>query len=44
MSCDLEKLERPRLFTDFEADYQQAHQIRIIRDAFSKIITGISGR
>jgi RNA polymerase sigma-70 factor, ECF subfamily len=36
-SCDLEKLERPKFFTDFEADYMSDHRIRIIREAFTKL-------
>lgn len=36
-SCDLEKLERPRLFTDFESDYANQDRIRIIRAAFDKL-------
>jgi RNA polymerase sigma-70 factor (ECF subfamily) len=36
-SCDLEKLERPRFFSDFEADYLNADQIRLVRSAFIKL-------
>jgi len=36
-SCDLEKLERPRFFTDFEANYMSDDRIRIIRQAFTKL-------
>lgn len=36
-SCDLEKLERPRFFTDFEANYMSEEKIRIIRQAFTKL-------
>jgi|SRR5208283_305651 len=36
-SCDLEKLERPRFFTDFEANYLSDDRIRIIRQAFTKL-------
>jgi len=36
-SCDLEKLERPKFFTDFEANYMSDDRIRIIRQAFTKL-------
>jgi RNA polymerase sigma-70 factor, ECF subfamily len=36
-SCDLEKLERPRFFTDIEANYMNDDRIRIIRLAFTKL-------
>ncbi len=36
-SCDLEKLERPRFFTDFEANYLSDDRIRMIRQAFTKL-------
>ncbi len=36
-SCDLEKLERPRFFTDFEANYLSDDRIRTIRQAFTKL-------
>jgi RNA polymerase sigma-70 factor (ECF subfamily) len=36
-SCDLEKLERPRFFTNFEADYMNADQVRLVRAAFTKL-------
>ncbi len=36
-SCDLEKLERPRFFTDFEANYLSDDRIRIVRQAFAKL-------
>lgn len=36
-SCDLERLERPRFFNNFEADYMSADQIRTVRAAFSKL-------
>lgn len=36
-SCDLEKLERPRFFTNFEAEFVDADQLRLVRQAFSKL-------
>lgn len=36
-SCNVDALERPRLFTDFEADYHNMDRIRTIRDAFTKL-------
>jgi RNA polymerase sigma-70 factor (ECF subfamily) len=36
-SCNLDALERPRFFTDFEADYHNMDRIRIIREAFNKL-------
>lgn len=36
-SCDLEKLERPRFFTDLESDYADQERIRTIRAVFDKL-------
>lgn len=36
-SCNLDALERPRFFTDFEADYHNMDRIRTIREAFTKL-------
>jgi RNA polymerase sigma-70 factor, ECF subfamily len=36
-STDLEKLERPRFFTNFEAEFLDADQLRIVRQAFAKL-------
>ena len=36
-SSDLEVLERPKFFTDFEAEYHNMDRIRIIREAFTKL-------
>lgn len=36
-ACDLEKLERPHLFANIEAEYVTRDQLRIIRDAFQKL-------
>ena len=37
VSGDLEKLERPKFFLGFEADYANRERIRVIRDAFQKL-------